>query len=129
VIYLVEACYILHKRNINYECTIIGEGPVIDTYKKLIDEKINELQIPNITFMNYLTYSDIKEYLNRSSVFVLPCIIAPNGERDILANALKEAMAMQIPVITSNICGIEELVDDGISGILTSPGDPEIEER
>lgn len=125
VIYLVEACYILHKRNIDYECTIIGEGPIIDTYKRLIDEKICELQIPNITFINYLTYGEIKEYLNRSTVFVLPCVIAANGQRDILANALKEAMAMQIPVITSNICGIEELVDDGMNGILTLPGDPE----
>lgn len=125
VIYLVEACHILHKRNIDYECTIIGEGDVIDTYKKSIDEKIDELQIPNITFINYMTNAEIKKYLNRSAVFVLPCVIAANGERDILANALKEAMAMQIPVITSNICGIEELVDDGISGVLTRPEDPE----
>ena len=125
VIHLVEACHILHKRNIDYECTIIGEGPVIDTYKKSIDEKISTLQIPNITFMNYMTYDKIREYLSRSTVFVLPCVIAPDGQRDILANSLKEAMAMKIPVVTSHICGIEELVDDGISGILTRPEDPE----
>jgi glycosyltransferase involved in cell wall biosynthesis len=125
VIYLVEACHILQKRNIDYECTIIGEGPAIDTYKKRIDEKISELQIPGITFINYVTYGEIKEYLSRSTVFVLPCVIAPDGQRDILANVLKEAMAMQVPVITSDICGIEELVDDGISGILTRPEDPE----
>ena len=38
---------------------------------------------------------------------------------------MKEAMAMELPVITSNISGIEELVDDGINGILVPPKNPE----
>ena len=119
--YLLEACHILNKRKIDYECTIIGEGPEKKNYEKLIDE----LKIPGINFIDYLPYNKINEHLNRSTVFVLPCVIAPDGKRDILANALKEAMAMQVPVITSKICGIEELVDDGINGILVPPQDPE----
>ena len=67
----------------------------------------------------------IKEHLNHATVFVLPCEIAPDGKRDVLANALKEAMAMQVPVITSNVCGIEELVEDGINGMLVPPQNPE----
>ncbi|MBI5055605.1 MAG: glycosyltransferase family 4 protein [Nitrospirae bacterium] len=121
IIYLIEACHILNKRKISYECTVIGEGPEKDKYKKLVDE----LKIPGIKFIDFLPAGEIKEHLNRSTVFVLPCIIAPDGKRDILANVLKEAMAMRLPVITSNICGIEELVDDGINGILVPPQDPE----
>ena len=45
--------------------------------------------------------------------------------RDILPNAVKEAMSMEVPVITSKINGIEELVDDGINGILIPPRIPE----
>ena len=121
LIYLIKACQLLNERKINYECTIIGEG----LEKRKLEKLINELQIPNINFINYLPQDEIREYLNRSAVFVLPCVIASDGTRDILANALKEAMAMQLPVITSNICGIEELVDDGINGILVPPEDPE----
>ena len=121
LIYLISACNILHKRNIDYTCTIIGEGSEKQKYEKLIDD----LQIPNIIFINNLPYNEIKNHLNYYTVFVLPCIIAHDGKRDILANSLKEAMAMEIPVITSNICGIEELVDDGINGFLVHPQDPE----
>jgi glycosyltransferase involved in cell wall biosynthesis len=121
LIYLFEACHILNKRNIDYECTIIGEGPEKSKYEQLI----NELHIPNIHFVDYLTQDEIKQYLDRSTVFVLPCLIGSDGRRDILANAIKESMSMKVPVITSNICGIEELVDDGINGILVPPMNPD----
>jgi len=124
VIYLIEACHILNKRNIDYECTIIGEGPKNGDYEKRIHELIDELRVPNIRFISYMPYSEIKEHFNRATVFVLPSVIASQGNRDILANVLKEAMATELPVITSNMCGIEELVDDGINGILVSPKDP-----
>jgi len=121
LMYLLEACHILQKRGVDYDCTIIGEGPQKRECEKLVDQ----LHIPNICFINYLTQPEIKEYLACATVFVMPCVIASDGKRDILANALKEAMAMRIPVITSKICGIEELVDDEINGILVPPRNPE----
>jgi len=121
LIYLIAACNILQKRNIDYTCTIIGEGPE----KRQCHQLVEDLHVPNINFIDYLPYDKVKEHLNRSTVLVLPCVIAPDGKRDILANVLKEAMAMELPVITSNICGIEELVDDGVSGILVPPENPE----
>ena len=121
IIYLIKACHILFARGIDYECTIIGEGPE----KKACQEYIAEQRIPKIHLIDYLPNEAVKEYLNHATVFVLPCEIAPDGKRDVLANALKEAMAMQVPVITSNVCGIEELVDDGINGLLVPPQNPE----
>ncbi|HEV8051795.1 MAG TPA: glycosyltransferase family 4 protein, partial [Parachlamydiaceae bacterium] len=121
VIYLIKACHILHARGIEYECTIIGEGPEKEACQKLIAE----LRIPNMHLIDYLPNEAVKEHLDRAAVFVLPCEIASDGRRDILANALKEAMAMQIPVITSRMCGIEELVDDGVNGMLVPPQNPE----
>ena len=61
----------------------------------------------------------------KANIFVLPCIVAQNGLRDILPNALKEAMAMELPVVTSDISGIEELVEDGQSGLLVPPNNAE----
>ena len=120
IIYLVQACHMLNQRKIEYDCTIIGDGPERIKCEKLIDE----LQIPNINFIGYLPHDEIKVYLNHSIVFVLPCIIDSRGRSDILPNSLKEAMAMKVPVITSDIRGIEELVDDGINGIIVPPKDP-----
>jgi glycosyltransferase involved in cell wall biosynthesis len=55
----------------------------------------------------------------------LPSIASASGLEDVLSNALKEAMAMQVPVITTKVHAIEELVDDGINGILVPQHDPE----
>jgi glycosyltransferase involved in cell wall biosynthesis len=120
IIYLLQACHILNQRKIEYDCTLIGDGPERIKYEKLVDE----LQIPNINFMGDLTYDEVKLHLDNSTIFVLPSIISANGLRDVLPNALKEAMAMQVPVITSDTRGIEELVDDGINGIIVPPKDP-----
>lgn len=117
IVYLLEACNLLHKKGVSYECILIGDGPEIKQYKKLIAEK----NIPNIIFKGILTADEVKDELSEASVFVLPCIMAVNGDCDILANVLKEAMAMEIPVITSNIRGVEELVDNNISGFLVPP--------
>ncbi len=121
IIFLIEACHILNKRNIDYKCTIIGEGSEIYKYKELI----NRYNIPNIEFINFMPQEQIRDYLDNAAVFVLPCVIAKNGSRDILANSIKEAMAMELPVITSKICGIEELIEHRTDGILVPPEDSE----
>ncbi|MGB3209611.1 MAG: glycosyltransferase family 4 protein [Desulforhopalus sp.] len=118
---LVRACHILANRKIPFSCTLIGRGVEEKRYR----EEIDTLKIPNITIINYLDREGVRSALSKASVFALPCVIAKNGLRDILPNALKEAMAMELPVVTSDISGIGELVEDGCSGLLTPPGKPE----
>ena len=118
---MIKACKLLNDHNIKYELILVGEGPEEGRYKTLI----SKYKIPNIVFKGPLTNKQVQKTLAGSSIFVLPCVISEDGNRDILANVLKEAMAMQIPVITSDICGIQELVEDGVSGILVPPKNPE----
>jgi glycosyltransferase involved in cell wall biosynthesis len=54
---------------------------------------------------------------------LLPSIVAPNGDRDGIPTCLIEAMYLKTPAISSKISGIPELVDDGVNGYLTDPGD------
>lgn len=121
LIHLIRACRILAARNIPFQCKLIGSGQEEKWYRK----EIEQFKIPNITFINYLDREGVRLELAKATVFVLPCVVAENGLRDILANALKEAMAMELPVVTSDVSGIEELVEDGISGILTPVADSE----
>ena len=51
--------------------------------------------------------------------------MAANGDRDMLPNVLKEAMAVGVPVVTTRLEGIEELVTDEVSGLLVPAGDVE----
>jgi glycosyltransferase involved in cell wall biosynthesis len=120
--YLIEACNILRNGEAGFECLLIGRGPLKSEYERLI-EKYGLRE--HINIKEPMPQEDIKRELADSMIFVLPCIIAKNGDRDILPNVLKEAMAMEVPVVTSDICGIEELIDNGESGILLPPQNPQ----
>ncbi len=118
--YLIEACKILQQRKVDYRCVIVGSGLEEKLYKKLI----KKYSLSNVLFTGPLPQEQHKKELDNSTLFVLPCIITKEGNRDILANVIKEAMAMELPIVTSNICGIEELVENGINGILVPPKNP-----
>ena len=56
---------------------------------------------------------------------MLPCVIAANGDRDALPTALLEAMAAGLPVVSTRLVGIPEIVEHGKTGLLVPPGDPD----
>jgi len=65
----------------------------------------------------------LKEYLSRADVFVLPCITASNGDMDGIPVSLMEAMAIEIPTVSTYVSGIPELIEDGQNGLLVSEKD------
>jgi glycosyltransferase involved in cell wall biosynthesis len=67
---------------------------------------------------------EVARMMAQSSIFVLPSIIAADGQMEGIPVALMEAMATGRPVVTTSISGIPELVEDGVSGLLVPPGDP-----
>jgi len=71
-----------------------------------------------------IALNDFINVLTLFTLFNLPCIVEKGSNRDILPNVLKEAMSMQIPVITSKVSGIEELVENNVNGILVPQKNP-----
>src|SRR5262249_42115019 len=65
----------------------------------------------------------LRRHYHQATVFALPCIEAADGDRDILPNVIKEALAVGLPVVTTRLAGIEELVEQNVSGLLVTPGD------
>ncbi len=65
--------------------------------------------------------SRVPRILARASAFVLPCRVAEDGDRDGIPVALIEAMAAGLPVVTTRVSGIPELVDESV-GWLVDPG-------
>ncbi|HAK05788.1 MAG TPA: colanic acid biosynthesis glycosyltransferase WcaL, partial [Spartobacteria bacterium] len=65
----------------------------------------------------------IAEHLAAGTVFVLPSVIDPDGGMDNLPTVIMEAMATGLPVISTAIGGIPEMVVENETGILVPPGD------
>lgn len=117
---LVEACHHLHNRNIPFRCHILGQGEEHEYLKNLVHQH----QLSEQMFLPGRVYQEeLRQLLSQADVFVLPCIRDKAGRQDGLPVALMEAMSMQLPVISTYIAGIPELITHECSGLLTTPGD------
>jgi len=118
--YLVEACRILLDRGYDMECRIIGEGPLrVD-----LEAQIHSLGLDNRVFLDgALPHEEVIEKYAAASLFVLPAILGADGDRDGIPNVILEAMAMELPVVSTHHSGIPEVVEDGVNGLLVSPAD------
>jgi glycosyltransferase involved in cell wall biosynthesis len=65
------------------------------------------------------------EHYRKADLFVLGCEVASNGDRDGIPNVLLESMAMEVPVVVTDISAIPELVQDDKTGLLVPPGRPD----
>ena len=114
----IEACALLPE-NINYKYNIVGAGPQYDELLELIHAKN---LVGKIKLTGAKRQDEVLELMQKSDLFVLYCKIAEDGNRDGIPVALMESMAMQLPVISTRISGIPELIKDG-SGIIVEEGD------
>ena len=77
-----------------------------------------------VTFRGALTSADVDEAYRRCSLVALPCRIDADGDRDGMPTVLVEAMARAVPVVSTDVVGIDELVEHGRTGMLVPPEDP-----
>jgi glycosyltransferase involved in cell wall biosynthesis len=118
--YLIAACDELQKRGHEFSCDIIGEGPL----RPELEAQIRELQLEDtVSLHGALDHQDVVDHYRTASLFALPCITALNGDRDGIPNVILEAMAMQLPVVSTRHSGIPESVEDGSSGLLVPQRD------
>lgn len=80
---------------------------------------------PRVTLTGSLPQQDVLSAYRAADLFVLPCRIAANGDRDGLPNVLVEAASQGLACISTPVSGITELIEDGVNGILVPPDDPE----
>ena len=116
---LILACKELKQRGVEFYCKIVGDGPLLEELQELI----NESQLfAEVSLAGSMVHPGLVDFIRSGSVFVLPCIEAKDGNKDGIPVVLMEAMALRIPVISTNLSGIPELVDNRHNGILVSPG-------
>jgi glycosyltransferase involved in cell wall biosynthesis len=118
--HLLDACHQLQQTGVPFHCTIVGFGPLASQ----IEAQIAALGLADqVTLAGKLTQTEVIEQYRRADVFVLPCVVTQDGDRDGIPNVLLEAMATGLPVVSTAISGITELVQSGKNGLLVPERD------
>ncbi len=117
---LVDACRLLHGRGVAFLCDIVGYGEERDRLAAQIDSHGLGGQI---RLLGKLTREHVIERYAHATVYVQPSRVATDGDRDGIPNVLLEAMAIGLPVVTTRVSGIPELVRHRANGLLVEPDD------
>lgn len=119
--YLIEACAVLKSAGCRFRCLIVGEDgnqrPEIERLVAMHD------MADIVTLRGPVTHGALRQLYAEAAMFVLPCLVASDGDRDGIPNVLAEAMAMGLPVITTGVSGIPELVRAGRDGVIVGDRD------
>ncbi len=118
---LIVACARLRDRHVAFTCTIVGAGPLHAELRAQID-------VADLSRQVHLAGAMAQEQLvalyRTATVFALAPQVTADGDRDGIPNVLVEAMAARVPVISTEISGIPELIEHDRNGLLVPPRDP-----
>jgi len=118
--YLLEACRSLLERGVDFECHFAGDGPDLQALEK----QAHALGLNDrVYFHGRCAGPRIRELLEIADVLVTPSVPTRSGRREGIPVVLIEAMASGVPVVSSDLSGIPELVKHEQTGLLAQPGD------
>ncbi len=120
VAFAIEAVSRLLARGEKIEYRVVGDGPLRGDLQQLIESKDIASQVK---LLGWNTHEEVKNLLGEAHVLVAPSLTSESGDQEGIPNAIKEAMATGLPVISTLHSGIPELVTDGVSGLLVPERD------
>jgi glycosyltransferase involved in cell wall biosynthesis len=101
-------------KDLDWKWSIAGDGPKLEELKSLARELgISE----RVEFLGWQSREELVKWYQRSNIFLFP------SRHEGMPNAVLEAMASGLPVVATRIAGNEELVLDGVTGLLVNPED------
>lgn len=117
---LLSAVGILRDRGVVCRLDLYGGGPL----RVALTEQIARLGLEDRVSVHGARQQDeIITAYQAAACFALASVVTGDGDRDGIPNVLVEAMACGVPVISTRISGIPELIEDGVDGLLVPPGD------
>jgi len=118
--HLLEACRLLKEMNFDFRCDVIGEGPLHNE----LQQEIERLGLGNIvTLLGAKLHQDVIRKYEEARLFVLPAVPGSDGDRDGIPNVILEALAMELPVVSTQHSGIPEVIENDVNGLLVPVAD------
>jgi len=119
---LIQACHILKDAGLDHHLTLAGAGPQGRRLQRLARKLGLASQI---SFPGFIRYDKVAGQFCAADVFIMPCIVDSSGNRDGLPTVILEALVHRVPVIATDVAGIGEVIEAGVTGLLIPPSDPQ----
>jgi glycosyltransferase involved in cell wall biosynthesis len=114
---LLESLAVVKRVNPDVVLTVVGDG--VD--RSQLEQLTAQLGLTeNVKFVGYQSQASVRQLMQETDVFVLPSFAEG------LPVSLMEALAAGVPVVTTQIAGVSELVEHGVNGYLVPPGNTEL---
>ena len=118
--FLIEACRLLKAWGYEFECQIVGEGPL----RGPLEKQIRQYSLEGMVILcGALPHQEVIQKYGQATLFVLPSTPGPDGDRDGIPNVILEALAMTLPVVSTQQSGIPEVIENGHNGLLVPSAD------
>lgn len=118
--YLVDACRELVERGVAFTCAIVGTGDE----KAFLRERVAEAGLEGrVSLTGPLPQREVKVRMRRAAVLAVPCVVGADANQDGLPTVLLEAMALGTPCVSTDVTGIPEVLEDGVTGAMVPQHD------
>jgi colanic acid/amylovoran biosynthesis glycosyltransferase len=118
---LLQAGRILKDTGIDFHLTLAGSGPRERGLRNLV----RRLGLTShISFPGFIPHDQVPRLFNGADIFIMPSVVHASGDRDGLPTVILEALLHRVPVIASDVGGIGEVIEDGLTGLLVPQRDP-----
>ena len=119
---LIAACARLEHAGRSYRCAIVGKGPLEGALRSMVRARALD---GRVELLGPRPQDEVRSLLGRAAVLAAPCVVGRDGNRDGLPAVIVEALAAGVPVVSTPVTGIPEVVEDGVTGFLVPEGDPD----
>ncbi|HEV7869030.1 MAG TPA: glycosyltransferase family 4 protein [Chthoniobacteraceae bacterium] len=118
---LIEACRFLRERGRAFECRIVGGGPL----EARLRDQITSAQLADrVHLLGPRSQSEVRRLLASAQIFALACVPDSEGGSDNLPTVIMEAMAAGVPIVSTPLAGVPEMISNEGEGLLAASGDP-----
>jgi colanic acid/amylovoran biosynthesis glycosyltransferase len=118
---LLHACGILKKSGLDFHLVLAGDGP----RRLQLKYWTYRLGLKNhISYPGFIPHDRVSELFCSADIFVMSSAVHKSGDRDGLPTVIIEALLHRLPVVSTNVCGIPEVIIDNETGLLVREKNP-----
>ena len=118
---LIDALALLREGGQPATLTLVGAGELEHELRARVAAAGLDAAV---SFTGPLPQESVLGLMRSHTVFALPCLVAADGNRDALPTVILESMASGLPVVSTDVNGVPEMISDGVSGRIVPQRSP-----